>query len=48
MRFKFCMSMDRDIALRTVFLCEDIFIPDAYKISKTGFGAIDRAFKVKR
>ena len=31
--------------MRTVFLCEDIFIPDAYKISKTGFCAIDRAFK---
>ena len=33
------------IWMRTVFLCEDIFIPDAYKISKTRFDAIDRAFK---
>ena len=36
--------------MRMVFLCEDIFIPDVflhteYKISKTGFGTIGRAFK---
>ena len=34
--------------MRTVFLCEGIFILDAYEISKTGFGTIDRAFKSYR